>query len=110
MSETNDNFLVEPYRTLGVTPSATPEEIRARYLELIKQYPPEHASGKFSEIQAAYKFVIDPLNIAKRIIHQVLPSEDITLESILESQKEKPPKMSAQFLLSLGNRSGKEEQ
>jgi len=54
-----------PYRTLGVLPSASWEEIQAAYKEKIKQYHPDKlshlgeefsslANEKFLEIQAAY--------------------------------------------------------
>jgi len=105
MSGSDDNFVLQPFRVLGVEPSATEAELRARYLELIKRYPPEHSSGKFEEIQAAYHLAIDPMKIAGLIISGVSPREDVTLESLLLSQKDRPPKMPAQFVLSLGNRS-----
>ena len=48
-----------PYEILGVKPEADDAEIRARYLDLIKQYTPEHHPQKFAAIRDAYEKLKD---------------------------------------------------
>lgn len=54
---------MNPYKVLGVSETATPEEIRQAYLELVKKYHPdkytdnplkELANEKLKEINEAY--------------------------------------------------------
>ena len=48
-----------PYLVLGLSPSATQEEIRQRYLELIRTHPPSRDAERFQQISAAYEAVKD---------------------------------------------------
>lgn len=53
------------YQTLGVTKSATPEEIKRAYRKLALQYHPDRnkdktAEGKFKEVTKAYEVLSDP--------------------------------------------------
>ncbi|MBN1665292.1 MAG: J domain-containing protein [Deltaproteobacteria bacterium] len=52
------------YAILGVTPSASPDEIRAAYRRLAKEYHPDHFTGGselFQQIQEAYAVLGDAL-------------------------------------------------
>lgn len=57
------------YLALGLTPAASDEEIRKRYLALIKQNPPERDAVRFQEISTAYEKLKDE---ATRIRTRVL--------------------------------------
>jgi curved DNA-binding protein CbpA len=93
----------DPFRVLGLPPDAGEVEVRARYLELVKKFPPDREPERFREIRAAYEAAKDPLSIAKRLIAP--PGEDIPQWStVLQAQRQNPPRLSASFLLSLGNR------
>jgi len=56
------------YDVLGLTRTATPEQIKRGYRRLAKKYHPDHykgkdaatASGKFNEVQEAYAVLSDP--------------------------------------------------
>lgn len=53
------------YQTLGVTKSATPDEIKRAYRKLALQYHPDRnkgkdAEGKFKEVTKAYEVLSDP--------------------------------------------------
>jgi len=67
--------LQECYRTLGVTPTATPEEIKAAYIDRCKRYHPDRHQGnlemqqKFVEVKEAYQ---------KLLLAQKQPPGDIT--------------------------------
>jgi curved DNA-binding protein CbpA len=93
----------DPFTVLGVPQDAGEAEIRARYLELVKQFPPERDPDKFREVRAAYEAAKDPLSIARRLIAP--PGDDVPKWSdVIEAQKRNPPRLTPAFVLSLGNR------
>ncbi len=95
----------DPFQVLGVSQDSSEAEVRARYLELVKQFSPDREPEKFREIRAAYEAAKDPLSIAKRLINP--PAEETPEWSeVLQSQQRNPPRLSPGFLLSLGNRVG----
>ncbi|MGH9341722.1 MAG: J domain-containing protein [Acidobacteriota bacterium] len=47
------------YLTLGLKPTASDEEIRKRYLQLVKENPPARAPQRFQKIAAAYEALKD---------------------------------------------------
>jgi hypothetical protein len=95
----------DPFKVLGVSPEAGEAEVRARYLELVKQYPPDREPEKFREIRAAFEAAKDPLSIAKRLLAP--PGVEVPQWSdVLEAQRRNPLRLPPTFLLSLGNRAG----
>ena len=50
----------DPYEILGVTRASSAEEIRQRYLELVRQHPPDRDPQRFAAIRAAYEALHDP--------------------------------------------------
>jgi hypothetical protein len=93
----------DPFAVLGLPRDAGEAEVRARYLDLVKQFPPDRDPEKFREIRAAYEAAKDPLVIAQRLIE---PPDDVVPEwaDVLEAQRKIPPQLTTAFLLSLGNR------
>lgn len=53
--------MTDPYDVLGVGRDADRAAIRQRYLELIRQYPPERSPQQFAEIRRAYEQLRDPV-------------------------------------------------
>ena len=57
------SFQGDPYRTLGVAPGASLNEIKSAYRRLVKKYHPdtagERALPRFLAIQAAYERLVD---------------------------------------------------
>lgn len=51
----------DPYQVLNLARSADEAEIRRRYLELVRQFPPDREPEKFAAIREAYESVRDPL-------------------------------------------------
>jgi curved DNA-binding protein CbpA len=51
----------DPYEILGVSRGSSEAEIRRRYLELVRQYPPDRAAERFTEIHQAYEKLRDPV-------------------------------------------------
>jgi len=50
----------DPYEVLGLEPESGDVEIRRRYLELVRQYPPDRHADRFAEIHKAYDQLCDP--------------------------------------------------
>lgn len=46
--------MLDPYATLGLPADADDDAIRRRYLELVRQHPPERQPEKFAAIRKAY--------------------------------------------------------
>jgi curved DNA-binding protein CbpA len=51
----------DPYELLGLGREASEAEIRARYLALVREFPPDRAPERFAEIRAAFEKLRDPL-------------------------------------------------
>ena len=47
------------YLVLGLDPGASPEEVRQRYLQLVRENPPGRAPEYFRKITAAYEALKD---------------------------------------------------
>jgi curved DNA-binding protein CbpA len=65
----------DPYETLGLTTDADEAEIRRRYLELVREFPPDRAPERFTAIHAAYEALRDP---ARRLQAQLFQEESKT--------------------------------
>jgi len=53
---------------LGVSESATVEEVRAAYLEKVKEFPPDRSPEEFEKIRDAYDRLRDPRHRAKSVL------------------------------------------
>jgi hypothetical protein len=51
----------DPHEVLGLPRAAGEAETRRRYLELVRQFPPDRDPTRFAEIRAAYDQVRDPV-------------------------------------------------
>ena len=51
----------DPYEVLGLPRHADEAEIRRRYLELVREFPPDRDPERFTAIRAAYDAVRDPV-------------------------------------------------
>lgn len=73
---------VDPYQVLGLSDDSDDAAIRRRYLELIRQYTPEHHPEKFTAIRAAYEQLKD---LETRVRHRLFEAgKQETPEAILE--------------------------
>ncbi len=94
---------IDPFQVLGVAQDATESEIRTRYLDLVKKFPPDRDPDQFRKIQAAYEAARDPLLIAQRMT-KIPSGEEPAWADVIGKQTQNPPAISLPFLLSLGNR------
>jgi curved DNA-binding protein CbpA len=51
--------MTDPYEVLGLPDDSDDEAIRRRYLELVRQFSPEHHPERFAAIRAAYESLRD---------------------------------------------------
>jgi len=68
----------DPHETLGLNADAGEAEIRRRYLELVREFPPDRAPERFAAIHAAYEELRDP---ARRLQSQIFQCET-TVDSL----------------------------
>ena len=67
----------DPYEVLSLAKDADEGTIRRRYLELVREFPPDRAPERFAAIRAAYEEIRDP---ARRLEAEIF--EDSTTDSI----------------------------
>src|SRR5215831_11715059 len=74
--------MTDPYQVLGLPPEADDEAIRRRYLELVRQYSPEHHPEKFAAVRAAYEQLRD---LNTRLRHRLFEAgRRETVDAIIE--------------------------
>jgi len=73
--------MIDPYRTLGILPSADDEAVRHAYLEAIRRCPPERDPQRFERIRAAFEAVRDT---RRRLAHELFHAEPPTAADVLE--------------------------
>ncbi|HUG71712.1 MAG TPA: J domain-containing protein [Pirellulaceae bacterium] len=71
----------DPYTILGVSRTADDVTIRTRYLELVREFPPERAPERFAVIREAYDRLRDPVVSLENRLFEV--SAPFTFESIV---------------------------
>jgi curved DNA-binding protein CbpA len=49
----------DPHEVLGLPADSDDDAIRSRYLELVRQFPPEQEPARFAEVRAAYEHFQD---------------------------------------------------
>lgn len=74
----------DPYVTLGLPPDSDDATIRQRYLELVRQFPPEHHPDKFAAIRSAYESLRD---LDTRLRYRLFEAgKKDSLDAIIEEQ------------------------
>src|SRR5260370_30832235 len=93
--------MTDPYTVLGLPDDSDDEAIRRRYLELVRQYSPEHHPEKFAAVRAAYEQLRD---LNTRLRHRLFEAgKKESIHAILEEiecRSPRPP-VSLKALLSL---------
>jgi len=70
-------MLTVHYHTLGLSPDCTEADLRKRYLELVRRYPPESHPDKFSRIHDAYQFLKNPLDAIPEMLFSFAAEDSI---------------------------------
>ncbi len=74
--------MTDPYEVLNLPPDADDETIRRRYLELVRQFTPEHHPEKFAAVRQAYESLKDLTTRLRRRVFDV--GEHESIQSIIE--------------------------
>ncbi len=77
-------MVTDPYAVLGLSTEATDDDIRRKYLELVRTYSPDRHPAKFAEVRAAYESLKD-LNtrLQRRLFDRHRPdSIDLLIEEL----------------------------
>lgn len=93
--------MIEAHTILGVQANAAPDQIRSRYLELVRKYPPDQNPEKFREIHNAYQVLSDPL-VQADALTSVSRDRPILADEI-EKAKAIRGRLPTLALLALGN-------
>jgi DnaJ-class molecular chaperone len=93
--------MAEAYEILDLPQSASDAEVRRRYLELVRQFPPDRAPERFTEIHRAYEQLRDPVPRIEARLFDLRTSE--TMADILADvrQRLRESRIPTQTLLSL---------
>ena len=77
----------DPHEVLGLPATAGEAEIRSRYLDLVREFPPDRAPERFAVIRAAYDQIRDPLAIFQRQLFTLGDQEALaTIEEELRTR------------------------
>jgi curved DNA-binding protein CbpA len=80
----------DPYQVLGLPPDSDDEAIRRRYLELVRQFSPEHHPQKFAAIRAAYERTRD---LNTRLRHRLFEAgRKESIDALLEEIECRSPR------------------
>lgn len=82
--------MTDPYEVLGLPADSDDETIRRRYLELVRQYSPEHHPEKFAQVRAAYEQLRDQTTRLRHRLFEAGKRENV--ESLIEELKCRTPR------------------
>jgi curved DNA-binding protein CbpA len=92
--------MTDPLAVLGLPPDCDDEAIRRRYLELVRQFSPEHHPERFAAVRAAYEKLRDLNTRLRYRLFEAGKKENV--EAILEELACRSPRrrVSLKLLLS----------
>jgi DnaJ-class molecular chaperone len=70
--------MVDPYKTLGLSNRADEKGVRERYLELVREFPPDRDPERFAEIRSAYEQLHDPAVRLRALLFGVGKEDSVT--------------------------------
>ena len=76
---------MKAYEILGVSASASTDEIRVAYLDKVKLFPPDRSPEEFEQIRDAYDSLRDPRRQAKSVL--LSPAARAPLASLIDDLK-----------------------
>ena len=93
--------MLTPYLVLGLAPSATGEEIRKRYLELVRAHRPGRRPERLQRITAAYEALKDDRARVRTALFGAADYADceLALDALVEARPERRRAPGLQALL-----------
>lgn len=79
--------MTDPYEILGLTREASEEDIRQRYLTLVRENPPDRAPERFASIRDAYDQLRDPVMSLERRLFNLTATD--TFDSLLAAEQQR---------------------
>ncbi len=96
--------MADPYQVLGIEPGSDDARIRRRYLDLVRQHPPDREPERFAAIREAYDQLRDP---ARRLKSRLFPDQPTdTIDAVLADveRRVRTARIPVKTLLSLAER------
>jgi curved DNA-binding protein CbpA len=96
--------MIDPYTVLGVARGCDDAEVRRRYLDLVRENPPDRAPERFAEVRQAYEQLRDPV---VRMESKLFDLESVgTMADVMREvrQRLRASRLPTQTLLSLAQR------
>jgi DnaJ-domain-containing protein 1 len=75
--EVNEPRRRAPWAILGVDLGATDEQVRAAYIEKVRQHPPDRDQEQFEQVRDAYEELRDPQRRAKQMFISIDPYQEL---------------------------------
>jgi curved DNA-binding protein CbpA len=92
-----------PHEVLGVSEDDDDERVRRRYLELVREKPPDRFPEEFARIRAAYDELRDPLKLMEKKLFRIETEEAVAdIEAELRKRLTET-RLSVDALLSLAS-------
>ena len=94
--------MAEPFEVLNLDSDSSEEQIRKRYLELVRQFPPERAPERFAEIRDAYDQLKDPVKRMRKLLLGMMNTATIDeIASDFQRRQLKDKRIPARTLLNV---------
>jgi len=77
MKPENPAFDEDPWAVLGLAPDAGDEQIRAAYLRMVKEHPPDRSGQQFERVRDAYDLLRDPRRRRQRMLLWANPRAEL---------------------------------
>ncbi len=97
--------MTDPYEILSVGPETSDEQIRQRYLELVRQNPPDRSPQRFAEVRRAYEQLRDPVARLEKKLFSTTTSDTMAAIMADVKQRLRRTRIPTQELLSLTGQS-----
>jgi len=91
--------LPDPWRTLGLAPGASEDEVQARYRERVRACPPERDPEAFRRLEEARRYLVGPDRIAHRLTGGVAPLDPALLSDPAGAPEGQGPSVDDELLL-----------
>ena len=92
--------MTDPYEVLGLPPDSDDEAIRGRYLELVRQFSPEHHPERFAAVRAAYESLRD---LDTRLLRRLFEAgRKDTIDALAEELTCRTPRQRVDGVLEIG--------
>jgi curved DNA-binding protein CbpA len=94
----------DPYEVLGIARDAGEAEVRRRYLELVREFPPDRQPEQFVAVRTAYEQLRDPITRLRAMLFDRETSESLVAIQADVRRRLRAARIPVKTLLSLAGR------